>query len=179
MTTGGPEAPPPPGGSPQQQWAPPPSAPPPQAPGSDPAEVVGRRIGAALIDFLPLIVLFVVVGLAMGEGESSDGNASITLEGGSAVLYFLLTLAYYIATEAAWGATLGKRALGLVVARADGGGRPGFGQIAGRNLLRVVDAAPFLYLIGLIVMLATKRKQRVGDLAASTVVVRRQPAGTA
>ena len=176
MSTGGPEGPPPP----------PPPAPgytPPQAsrPGrdGDPADVVGRRIGAALLDFIPLIILFVVLGLALGEGESDDGSASITLEGRSAVLYVALVFLYYIETETMWGATPGKRVLGVVVMRADGRGRASFGQVVGRNLLRVIDALPFLYLIGLIVMLSTKRKQRVGDLAASTVVVRRQPSGTA
>jgi uncharacterized RDD family membrane protein YckC len=41
-----------------------------------------------------------------------------------------------------------------------------------RNLLRVIDALPFLYLLGLIVMVSSKRKQRLGDMAAGTVVVK-------
>jgi uncharacterized RDD family membrane protein YckC len=136
-------------------------------PPADPAEVVGRRIGAALLDLVLMGILFVIVGLALGEGESSDGNASINLEGGSALLYFALVLLYYFATEAAWGQTAGKRL-------------PGAGKVAVRTLLRIVDGFPFMYLLGLIVMLATPGKQRVGDLAAGTVVVRAdQPAAAA
>src|SRR5215469_16459590 len=40
-----------------------------------------------------------------------------------------------------------------------------------RNLLRIVDYLPALYLAGVITMLCTKRHQRLGDLAAGTIVV--------
>ncbi|HEX8645845.1 MAG TPA: RDD family protein [Thermoleophilaceae bacterium] len=140
-----------------------------------PSDALGRRIGAALIDLLILVVLFIVLGILLGEGETDDGSASISLEGGGALLYFLLTLAYYAGTEAAWGATVGKRLLGLVVVTADGS-RAGFGPVAIRNLLRVVDGF-FFYLVGLIAVIATKNKQRVGDLAAGTFVVRKEREG--
>ena len=143
---------------------------------SDPAEVIGRRIGAALLDIVLMAILMVVVGLAFGEGESSGGSASVTLEGVSALVYFALVLVYYSATEAVWGATVGKRALGLSVVDAETGGRAGGGKVVARNLLRIVDILPILYLLGLIVMLATPNKQRIGDLAAGTVVVPRQAA---
>jgi uncharacterized RDD family membrane protein YckC len=141
-----------------------------EAAAADPAEVVGRRIGAALIDILLMALLFVLVGLALGEGESSDGGGSITLEGGSLLVYLALMLLYYFATEATSGQTVGKRLLGIRVVRADGA-PAGAGPIAGRTALRLIDGLPTLYLLGLIVMLATKRKQRIGDLAAGTVVI--------
>ncbi|HEX8052443.1 MAG TPA: RDD family protein, partial [Thermoleophilaceae bacterium] len=159
-----------PQGGPPQGWQ---AAGPPGQPGQDPTEVVGKRIGAGIIDFFLMVVLFFIVGIALGEGESGDGNASVTLEGGSALVYFALLLGYYIVTEAVWNATLGKRALGLVVRSADGS-KPSTGQIVGRNLLRIVDGF-FFYLVGLITIVATKRKQRLGDLAAGTIVVPRQP----
>src|ERR1700760_1369989 len=40
-----------------------------------------------------------------------------------------------------------------------------------RNLLRIIDYLPALYLVGVITMLCTKRTQRLGDLAAGTIVV--------
>lgn len=137
--------------------------------GDDPAEVVGRRIGAALLDIVLLAVLFVVVGIALGGAETDDGQASIFLEGGDAGIYFLLVLLYYFVTEAAWGRTVGKHVLGLRVARTDGSDA-GAGRVAVRTVLRIVDTLPFLYLLGLIVVLVTPRKQRIGDLAAGTVV---------
>lgn len=84
----------------------------------------------------------------------------------------LPTLGYYFGTEAAGGQTLGKRFLGIQVVRA-GGGPAGAGPIAVRTVLRIVDALPFLYLLGFAFVLVTGvRRQRLGDLAAGTLVVR-------
>ena len=41
-----------------------------------------------------------------------------------------------------------------------------------RNLLRFVDLLPGAYLVGLISILLTRRNQRLGDLAAGTLVIR-------
>src|SRR5205823_636692 len=67
------------------------------------------------------------------------------------------------------GQTLGKRLLGLRVVDAQGL-RLQFPQIALRNLLRVFDALPLLYLVGGIAALVSRNAQRLGDLAANTVV---------
>lgn len=149
-------------------YAPPPP-PPPRAP--DSGEVVGRRIGAALLDLVPLIVLFVVLGLLLGDNSTEDDNLSINLNGWPAVLFFALVLAYYGVCEALWAQTLGKRLLGIKVADA-AGGRPTAGRIAIRTVLRIIDGLPFLYLLGLILVLVTPGRQRLGDLAARTVVTR-------
>jgi uncharacterized RDD family membrane protein YckC len=50
-------------------------------------------------------------------------------------------------------------------------------QAVVRNLLRVVDGLPFLYLVGIITIAASKRDQRVGDMAAGTIVVRAHAVG--
>ena len=53
------------------------------------------------------------------------------------------------------------------------GGEPvGFLTSAIRNILRVVDFLPFAYVIGATSILATRKNQRLGDLAAGTLVVR-------
>jgi hypothetical protein len=45
-----------------------------------------------------------------------------------------------------------------------------------RNLVRYVDQLPFFYGVGVIAMFATNQHQRLGDLAAGTLVVRdREP----
>jgi uncharacterized RDD family membrane protein YckC len=139
-------------------------------------DVTGRRLGAAVIDLVVLFVLFLVVGIALGEGEAEDGNASVTLEGAEALLFFALSIGYYALTEMAWGATVGKRLLGLVVVTEDGT-RVGPGGALIRNVLRIVDGLPFLYLVGLVTMLVTERKQRIGDLAASTFVTAKSAEG--
>lgn len=68
------------------------------------------------------------------------------------------------------GQTPGKKALGLRVVD-ETGGRAAFTKLAIRNLLRVIDFLPLLYGSGILVMLSTGRGQRIGDLAAGTLVV--------
>ena len=41
-----------------------------------------------------------------------------------------------------------------------------------RNLVRLVDVLPGFYLVGAVAIFATHRNQRLGDLAAGTLVVR-------
>jgi len=73
------------------------------------------------------------------------------------------------------GSTPGKKALGLHVVHADG--TPvGWVSSVLRNLLRTADLLPTVYAFGLISMLFTKSFQRLGDLAAGTLVVYRDEA---
>jgi uncharacterized RDD family membrane protein YckC len=136
------------------------------------SEVIGRRIGAALLDLLVLAVVFTAVGIATGGASSGDGHVDVQTGTGGTLLFLALALAYYVAFEATSGQTLGKRALGVRVVRR-GGGPAGLGPVIARTLLRVVDGLPFLYLVGFVCMLATGgRAQRLGDIAAGTQVVR-------
>jgi uncharacterized RDD family membrane protein YckC len=93
-------------------------------------------------------------------------NASLVL------LYFLVMTGYGVALEWFWnGRTLGKRVVGLRVADSRGL-RLTFSQVLIRNLLRAVDSLPLFYLVGGTVCVLNSRLQRLGDLAAGTIVVR-------
>jgi uncharacterized RDD family membrane protein YckC len=84
---------------------------------------------------------------------------------------FVIYSAYFAAFETLWsGQTPGKRLVGLRVI--DVSGRP-IGAYAAilRNLLRLVDQLPGFYAIAIVSVLVTRRHQRLGDLAAATVVV--------
>jgi uncharacterized RDD family membrane protein YckC len=86
--------------------------------------------------------------------------------------YAILVLVYYTGSEWKWRATPGKLMLGVRIASADE--RPlTFGRVLVRQLLRVIDVLPVLYLLGFVLVEVTKRHQRIGDLAAGTVIVRR------
>ena len=154
--------------------APGPPSQPTESPAAPPGQedVLGRRISAALIDLALLLGLFVVLALAIGESKVEDGSVSLNLNGADAGLYFALVLLYYFALEAALGQTVGKFLLGLRVARPDGS-PPSVLAIAVRTLLRIVDWLPLLYLVGFITMMASgRRRQRLGDLAAKTSLMR-------
>ena len=88
------------------------------------------------------------------------------------IAYFTISLLYWMGLEWFWrGQTVGKRVLKLRVMDA-GGGRLEPGQIILRNVLRFVDMLPAFYLLGAAASLCNRRLQRLGDLAAGTVVVR-------
>ncbi len=127
------------------------------------------RFLARSIDFmaeLSLVWLFRTVLGVIVPLAPDVGMAVIVLA------YFLVPVLYGIACE--WGLrgqTLGKRVLKLRVMDA-GGLRLRFSQIVLRNLLRVVDSLPAAYLLGGAACLMSRRCQRLGDLAAGTIVVR-------
>jgi uncharacterized RDD family membrane protein YckC len=122
-----------------------------------------RRVLAGLID-LAIVVAGAMVVLFAADALSGERSSAL-----SAVILGW-TLYYYFAVESGGGQTVGKKVMKLRVVRADG--RPaGMSEIAVRTLLRVVDGLG-LYVVGLVVMLATgQRRQRIGDLAAGTIVV--------
>ncbi len=91
------------------------------------------------------------------------------------LLFFMVPILYGVAFEGFWrGQTPGKRLLRLRVMDA-GGLRLDLRQVFIRNLLRAVDSLPLFYLVGGAACLLTTRAQRLGDLAADTVVVRSLP----
>lgn len=87
------------------------------------------------------------------------------------IIYFLLEWFYPVLFEGLRGGqTPGKRYCRLRVLSADGTPLT-FGGAMIRNLLRIIDIMPTFYVFGLLSMLMTQRFQRLGDLAAGTLVV--------
>ncbi|MBV9127305.1 MAG: RDD family protein [Verrucomicrobia bacterium] len=112
---------------------------------------------------LQLIGYFVLPLLVLGE----DFATAVRV-----FLFFAVPIVYGIAFEWLWrGQTPGKRALRLRVVDA-GGLRLRFHQVFLRNILRAVDLLPGFYLLGGACCALNRRAQRLGDLAADTVVVR-------
>jgi uncharacterized RDD family membrane protein YckC len=120
----------------------------------DSTDVLGRRIGAGLLDVIVLVVLLVVVGVIFGEDETSGSSASQRADA--------------LERHARRSASDCSAAGSSRPAAATGPGR----ARSLRTILRIVDGFLF-YLVGLIVILATgKRRQRLGDLAGGTTVAR-------
>ena len=86
------------------------------------------------------------------------------------VMMFLNTWGYYTISEGFFkGQSIGKHLCGIRVIR-DGGYPITFWPAVMRNLVRSADSIMF-YGIGITSMLLTRRFQRLGDLAAGTVVI--------
>jgi uncharacterized RDD family membrane protein YckC len=128
---------------------------------------VGRRAVAVIIDSILLMIVGWGLAMVMGGATSSGFN----LQGAPALVWFLIAMGYYVAMEATSGGTLGKKAMGIKVVKADGGGPIDWQAAIIRNLLRIIDGL-FFYLVGAIVVWVSKSRQRLGDMAAKTVVVR-------
>lgn len=122
------------------------------------------RLLAWLVDLLlrGLVSVLLFVALAF-LGKMGIGIALI--------LTFLLEWFYPVYFELRHqGQTPGKKMLDIYVAQADASPIT-FSASLVRNLLRVVDFLPFLYGFGFASMLLNRRFQRLGDLAANTVVL--------
>jgi uncharacterized RDD family membrane protein YckC len=127
---------------------------------------VGRRAVAIIIDAILLFIVGYVIALATGATTQGGFN----LQGGPAFLFFGIALAYYIIMEATLGATLGKKAMGLKVVKESGEPIDWQASIV-RNVLRIIDGF-FFYLVGAIVVWVSKKRQRLGDMVAHTLVVK-------
>jgi len=122
-----------------------------------------RRAIAMLIDMFLLIPVYFIVGKFAGDGEVTE---SLT-----AIASTLIFIAYMTWVEGTYGQSLGKRVVGIKVIM-ENGEKCTLKAALIRNLLRIIDALPNLYIVGILVITFTKKRQRIGDLAAKTVVIR-------
>ncbi|GCE22719.1 RDD family protein [Dictyobacter kobayashii] len=121
---------------------------------------VGIRFVAVLIDGIIIGIVSGIITAILGTKQVILGASVDT------ILYFL----YFIILEATMGATLGKKILGLRVVRQDGA-PISWSESLIRNLLRIIDGL-FAYLLGAIFIWTSPLKQRLGDKAAHTLVVK-------
>lgn len=161
---------------------------------------VGQRILSALLDLIVVIIYFVLVAYAMSIIASINVfEDSMSLL--SYILLFIAPSLYLPVSEYFWkGQTVGKKILKLKVTKVDGSA-PSIGDLILRWLLRTIDVKfGFLFiffipknpqteiesvlyfwiiffwvvpfpLVGILSMLFSPLKQRLGDLAANTTVI--------
>src|ERR1700733_14501774 len=137
---------------------------------------IGSRFIALLIDTLIWAAGLIVLGLvlwAFKPALQAFSNLSYQWTGAVFTLtIFLLNWGYFTLFEAFWhGRTPGKRVARIRVIQRSGRAIGIFESMA-RNFIRYVDQIPFFYAVGVIAVFATRQHQRLGDLAAGTLVVR-------
>ena len=133
---------------------------------------LGSRFTAQLLDLLIKGLTILLIGLTL----SIAGLTGVAI---MLPAFFLVWYAYDVVFETfANGRTPGKMAARLRVVRV--GGEPvDFMSSAIRNVLRLIDGLPLSCVPGVISILATKRNQRLGDLAAGTIVIHEDPVAVA
>jgi uncharacterized RDD family membrane protein YckC len=139
---------------------------------------VGSRFLAIALDTLLQFAAFWVLGM-IAIGVLATGFTGIMgRQWAFALLIFAafsVQLGYFAIFEAVWnGQTPGKRWTHLRVIQDSGRPITAYDSVL-RNLLRIVDALPTLYAIGVITMLISRENKRVGDYAAGTVVIHEKP----
>ena len=127
---------------------------------------IGDRIFAQLIDWLVIIAYMVLLLWIDATLKTSD----------SVIMYVLLILPpmfYTLLCEIFnQGRSLGKMVMKMRVIKQDGTS-PSLGSYLMRWMLYLIDG-PLTSFAGLVIMILTRDNQRLGDLAAGTVVIKQQ-----
>lgn len=140
---------------------------------------LGSRALATMVDvviqgavFYALFTLAAfIVGLS-GSAMAADSDSEAIVVALVAIIVFLLLFGYHVAFEVLGaGRSPGKRTMGLRVVD-ERGGPVRFRASAIRNLVRIADLLPGVYGIGMVTIVLHPRSQRLGDIAAGTLVVR-------
>ncbi len=159
----------------------------PSATGIDARVVIagpGARSIAFVIDFLiraAVTAVYILAASWLIFGEFGFGGVSgsddetlyfLVIGTPAAAIYFL----YHMVLEPLMGGrTPGKRMIGIRVLTVEGI-TPSTGALVTRNLFRIVDSMPALYMVGMLCVMFGRRHARLGDLAAGTVLaVERAP----
>jgi len=137
---------------------------------------IGSRFIALLIDTLIWAAGLVVLGLVLWAFQPAlQAFSSLSYQWTVAIFtlsIFLLNWGYFTLFEAFWhGRTPGKRIARIRVIQRSGRAI-GIIESMARNFIRYVDQIPFFYAVGVVAVFATRQHQRLGDLAAGTLVVR-------
>jgi len=130
-----------------------------------------------IIVLLPLIIVFIFAGKNIMDIENMGIKPTVLpfLFIGvfiSTCGFGIIMLFVYSFLEGKYCATPGKWLLGIRVVGTDL--KPcGFGRAFLRNILRFVDGF-FNYLVGILIIAFTDNQQRIGDMAARTIVIKKQ-----
>lgn len=136
---------------------------------------IGSRFVALLVDYLIWLVAIILLVIVVSVVDPSLSHFSqLGEKWATALIIFVVFFwfwGYFTLFEAFWsGRTPGKRLAKIRVIQRTGRGIGLFESMT-RNFLRIVDQFPLVYAVGVISIFLTRHHQRLGDLAAGTLVV--------
>ncbi|HKT00017.1 MAG TPA: RDD family protein [Rugosimonospora sp.] len=129
--------------------------------------VTGRRVVATVIDG----IVFGIISSLLPIRSGSSGFSLTQLSSGGSLLLLVVVVLYYVLLEGLTGRTVGKFVTGIRVIDEATGRPPGAGKAFVRTLLRLIDGI-FGYLVGFVIVIASEKRRRLGDMVARTLVVR-------
>ena len=159
-----------------------PAPPPPPSSGyvpPGPLADLGSRIVAGIVDYIivgviaGILAIFALAPWIVSAPLMMGGFGAAWLGGmfGILGLMWILWLIYFTYFEGTSGQTVGKRLTHIKVVKEDGS-TCDIGSALVRNLLRIIDHLPFLYILGIILIAATEKRQRLGDMLGRTIVIK-------
>ncbi|WP_447640931.1 MULTISPECIES: RDD family protein [Chitinophagaceae] len=131
---------------------------------------VGDRVLASILDMLIWIAYyFIVIFVFIVWGSANNSNSFWVV---LMIIFFLPLMFYNLASEIFMnGQTFGKKAMKIRVMNMNGG-NPTYSQYFIRWLMRLVDMFIGSGLVAFVAVTASQKNQRLGDLAAGTIVVK-------
>ena len=138
---------------------------------------LGLRATAVIIDtaILFIIELLILSPLLLSPTYLAYFDQEVGPEGFNILFIAImipLWLVYFVLQEGLWGQTIGKRITKIKVVKTNRE-RAGWLKVLIRNLFRFIDViGPSPYVAGMISIMVTKNRQRIGDIVAKTIVVR-------
>ena len=104
------------------------------------------RVVAAIIDELPIVVVYFVFALMFGENTAGGGAVSTSLTGAPALVFFLIAIGWFVYNwglkQGRTGQTIGKGVMNIAVYKVGTTEPLGTGLSIGRTLVHVIDAIP-------------------------------------
>jgi uncharacterized RDD family membrane protein YckC len=129
---------------------------------------IGKRILAFLLDAVVLIIYIITVSLTVYKAVGLfDGNNVLGIRELSLIPIFCYSLFMHLVFN---GRTVGKYIMGIKVVKEDGS-PASLSDFLIRWILRLIDIVLFFGTVGVVAILFSERKQRLGDIAAKTIVI--------
>lgn len=130
-----------------------------------------ERIAAQIIDYIAFCIVFFPITYAVkGTWLMTQEDHLWVIFDPICAIFLAVIFAYFIVLEWATGFTAGKYLLHIRVRTTDGG-KVTLKQSIVRNFGRMIDGLPFFHLAGIISIVKSPKRQRIGDRLAGTVVI--------
>jgi uncharacterized RDD family membrane protein YckC len=134
---------------------------------------LGDRIVGAIIDWLVIFAYIIIVGVTISFTNTKANSIMYLL-----VILLLPIFFYDLISELLLnGQSLGKKVMGIRVISLSGQ-QPSFSQYLNRWVFRLIDMTFTSNMLAVILVAATEKKQRLGDIIAGTVLVKIKPRTT-
>lgn len=130
------------------------------------------RIIAVIVDSIIIFLFAAILLLPLRLFGFLFGPFSFFVLSSGLLVYFLFALLYFTYFETTTGQTIGKQFVHIRVVDEVTLRPLDFSRSFIRNIFRIIDWLPVLYLLGIIVIAVDRQKRRLGDTAARSIVIK-------